>query len=399
MRLQWGDEEQRFLAELRAWLDEHAPSAEVMDADPPRSTGHIPAWAKAWQQQLFDARWLIPGLGPELGGRNAGPVEQLLYFEEMTNRALPRSTNWQGLAIIIPSILEAGTPEQIERFAMPSLRAERSWCLGMSEPNAGSDLAGLQTKAVRDGDVFVVNGQKIWTSGAADADWCLMFVRTDTTVAKHKGISCLLIDMRTPGVEVRPIEELAGGEHHDLAEVFLSDVVVPADQLLGPLNGGWPLTQVSLGHERATLWIDNAHFTKQDVQTLIGLADHPGTDGRPLRDDPRFRDAVAQRWIDSTAIELMGYRGFAKFTQGKASPEHSVLKLFSSEAMQQTFLTGADFVGPAGLDQGPVGREARVWSASWPLSYLRSFSQTIPGGTSEIQRNIIAERVLGLPRR
>ena len=399
MRLQWGDAEHEFLAELRAWLDAHAPSAAVMDADAPRSTGHIPAWAKEWQQQLFDARWLIPGLGPELGGRNAGPVEQLLYFEEMTTRALPRSTNWQGLAIIIPSILEAGTPEQIERFAMPSLRAERSWCLGMSEPNAGSDLAGLQTKAVRDGDVFVVNGQKIWTSGAADADWCLMFVRTDTGVAKHKGISCLLIDMHTPGVEVRPIEELIGGEHHDLAEVFLSDVVVPADQLLGPLNGGWPLTQVSLGHERATLWIDNAHFTKQDVQTLIGIADHPGTDGRPLRDDPRFRDVVAQRWIDSTAIELMGYRGFAKFTQGKASPEHSVLKLFSSEAMQQTFLAGADFVGPAGLDQGPVGHEARVWSASWPMSYLRSFSQTIPGGTSEIQRNIIAERVLGLPRR
>ncbi len=403
MKLTWEPSTVAFRAELQAWLDEHAPAEAVMRADPALSSAHYPAWARTWQNRLFDAGLLIPGLDPEHGGRRLGAVEQLVYHEELISRGLPRSTNWQGISIIVPSMLDHGTPEQIATFAMPALHAEQSWCLGMSEPNAGSDLAGLRTRADLRGDVFVVNGQKIWTSGAHHADWCLLFCRTDPTVAKHKGISVLLVDMRSPGIEVRPIKELLGpgpGEYQDLNEVFFTEVEVPAANLLGPLNGGWALTQSSLAHERAMLWIQSSFFVNDAAKALAALgATHVGVDGLPLATDARFRDVAAARAIDAHAIRCMGYRGFAKFVAGKASPEHSVLKLFSSEAMQHTLLAGLEAVGAQAVSIDPVGGPTMRWlTRSWGGAYLSSFGGTIPGGTSEIQRNIIAERVLGLPR-
>ncbi len=404
MKLSWEPQTIAFRDELCEWLDAHAPTRAEMQAEPALSSAHYPSWARPWQNRLFDAGLLIPGLGPEHGGRHLGAVEQLVYFEELISRSLPRSTNWQGISIIIPSMLEHGTPEQIASFAMPSLHAERSWCLGMSEPNAGSDLAGLKTRAEQHGDVFVVNGQKIWTSGAQDADMCMLFCRTDTTVAKHKGISVLLVDMRAPGIEIRPIKELLGpgpGEYQDLNEVFFTDVEVPAANLLGPRNGGWALTQASLAHERAMLWIQSSFFVNDAVTTLVELgARGSELDGARLGDDPRFRDVAASRAIDAFAIRCMGYRGFAKFMAGKATPEHSILKLFSSEAMQQTLLAGMEAVGAQAVDTDPIGGPTMRWiTRSWGGAYLGSFGGTIPGGTSEIQRNIIAERVLGLPRR
>ncbi len=396
MRLRWDEETERFRDELRSWLDAHAPSEELRRNEPALSAAHYPSWARAWQNQLFDAGLLIPGLGPEFGGRNLGPVEQLIYYEEFTSRQIPRSTNWTGVSIIVPSIIDFGTPEQIERFALPALHAETSWCLGMSEPNAGSDLANLQTKAVQQGDTFVVNGQKIWTSGAHHADWCLCFVRTDPTAKKHKGISCLLIDMKTPGIDVRPIEEITGGDVHDLNEVFFTDVEVPAENLLGPLHGGWPLTQGSLAHERAILWIENCFFVNDALDHLVAMVTERG-----VSRDPRIRDAVASKYIDAWALQCMGYRGFAKYVAGKATPEHSILKLFSSEVFQQTYLVGSEAVGPEAIDMADVVVRAdnRLFTGNWNQSWLASFAATIPGGTSEIQRNIVAERVLGLPRR
>ncbi len=294
MRLRWDEATERFRDELRAWLDEHAPPEELRQSEPALSAAHYPSWARPWQNLLFAEGLLIPGLGPEYGGRDLGPVEQLIYYEEFTSRQIPRSTNWTGVSIIVPSIIDFGTPEQIERFALPALHAETSWCLGMSEPNAGSDLAGLQTKAVPHGDTFVVNGQKIWTSGAHHADWCLCFVRTDPTAPKHKGISCLLIDMKTPGIEVRPIEEITGGDVHDLNEVFFTDVEVPAANLLGPLHGGWPLTQGSLAHERAILWIENCFFVNDALDHLMGLVRDP-RDGRRSEGPRRRRRQVHRR--------------------------------------------------------------------------------------------------------
>ena len=268
----------------------------------------------------------------------------------------------------------------------------------MSEPGAGSDLAGLSTRAVLDGDQFIVNGQKVWTSGAHHADWCLCFVRTDPDVPKHKGISALVIDMKSPGIEARPFAELTEPDYTDFNEVFFTDVSVPKSHLLGDLNQGWALTQVSLGHERAMLWIDYAYDVMRALDALIELGNQPGADGRLLRDNQVFRSRVAGFHVDSEALTLMGYRGFSKFMRGSAAPEHSLLKLYGSETLQEILAYGSECKGVESLDSEVMGPQ--MWrEGSWTTSYFRSFGGTIPGGTSDIQRNIIAERVLGLPRK
>ncbi len=316
MRLRYGEAEEAFRAELVAWIEEHAPPPERL-AEPKLSSAWMPPWAREWQRTLFDAGWLVPGWPPELGGRNATPAEQMIYFEEFTSRQLPRSNNPQGLGIISPSLRDYGTPEQQERWLLPTLRGEIAWSLGMSEPGAGSDLASLKTRAVLDGDHFVVNGQKVWTSGAHHSDWNMCFVRTDPDVPKHQGISVLVIDMKSPGVEARPFAELSEPDWYDFNEVFFTDVVVPKSHLLGELNRGWALTQGSLAHERAMLWIDYAYTARRAFGEMLALADGPGPHGKALRDDPTFRDDVAQYYVDTQAMMLMGYRGFAKHMKGQ----------------------------------------------------------------------------------
>jgi alkylation response protein AidB-like acyl-CoA dehydrogenase len=396
VRLQYGEAEEAFRAELIGWMEANLPPREVLSR-PKRSSADLPGWARDWQRKLFDAGWLVPGWPPELGGRNATPVQQMIYFEEMSAREIPRSLNPQGLGIIAPSLKDHGTPEQIERFLLPTLRAEIAWCLGMSEPTSGSDLASLRTRAVLDGDHFVVNGQKVWTSGAHHSDWCMCFVRTDPELPKHKGISALIIDMKTPGVEPRPFPELSDPDFTDFNEVFFTDVEVPRENLLGELNDGWRLTQGSLAHERAMLWIDYAYSLNRALDALIALGDEPGADGRRLGDHEVFRDQVAGVAIDAQAIMALGYRGFSKFMAGQAAPEHSLLKLFGSESVQRAMQIGFEADGIRGLDVTRLGPQ--MWrEGSWALQWMRSFGGTIPGGTSEIQRNIIAERVLGLPR-
>jgi alkylation response protein AidB-like acyl-CoA dehydrogenase len=396
VRLRYGPAEEAFRAELTAWLDDHLPSRDVMAA-PKRSSADLPPWARDWQRTLFDHGWLVPGWPPDLGGRDASPVEQMIYFEEMSRREIPRSLNPQGLGIIAPSIRDYGTDEQRERFLLPTLRAEIAWCLGMSEPSAGSDLASLRTRAVLDGDSFVVDGQKVWTSGAHHADWCLCFVRTNPDVPKHKGISALIIDMQTPGVQPRPFPELTEPDFTDFNEVFFDAVRVPRDQLLGEIDHGWPITQGSLAHERAMLWIDYAYSLDRAVRALVELGDEPAVGGGRIGDDPVYRDQVASIAVDARAILCMGYRGFSKFMAGKSAPEHSLLKLFGSESVQRALQLGTLALGVPGLDRKRLGPQ--MWrQGAWLTQWMRSFGGTIPGGTSEIQRNIIAERVLGMPR-
>jgi alkylation response protein AidB-like acyl-CoA dehydrogenase len=396
MRLRYGPAEEAFRVELTSWLDAHLPPREVLE-QPKRSSADLPPWARDWQRTLFDHGWLVPGWPPELGGRDASPVEQMIYFEEMSRREIPRSLNPQGLGIIAPSIRDYGTDEQRERFLLPTLRAEIAWCLGMSEPSAGSDLASLRTRAVRDGDTFVVDGQKVWTSGAHHADWCLCFVRTNTEVPKHKGISALIIDMQTPGVQPRPFPELTDPEFTDFNEVFFDAVRVPSTQLLGEVDHGWPITQGSLAHERAMLWIDYAYSLDRAVRALVALGDEPAAGGGRIGDDPVYRDRVATMAIDARAIRCMGYRGFSKFMAGKSAPEHSLLKLFGSEAVLRALQIGTTALGAPGLERARKGPQ--MWrEGAWLTQWMRSFGGTIPGGTSEIQRNIIAERVLGMPR-
>jgi alkylation response protein AidB-like acyl-CoA dehydrogenase len=389
-----------FRAQLRAFLVANLPPPEAR-TERVRSSAHIPEWARRWQRHLFDEGWLVPGWPPEYGGRNATPVQQMVYFEELVTLGVPRSCNPQGLSIITPSMLDYGTEEQRQRYALPTLRAELSWCLGMSEPDAGSDLAGLRTRAELHGDRFVVNGQKVWTSGAHDADYCFCFVRTDPKAPKHAGISVLVIDMRAPGIQTRPLPELTDPERADFNEVFFTDVEVPAENLVGELHHGWAIAGASLAHERGMLWISESTGLDRVVDHVVATAASPLPGGRRLADDPVLRDTVARAYTRSQALKFLGYRGFAKFAKGMQSPEHSVLKLLGSETRRNLCLDLAEALGPAGidLDRRDAPPDGRRDDEAWVAHWLRSFSGTIAGGTSEIQRNIIAERVLGLPRR
>jgi alkylation response protein AidB-like acyl-CoA dehydrogenase len=401
VQLHYDAETEAFRAELRAWLDRNQPTPEERRAEPMQSSAHMPEWSRRWQRRLFDAGLLVPGWPPELGGRNLPAVQQLVYHEELAKRRLPRSGNPQGLGIIAPSILDYGSDFLKEKYLQRTLRAELSWCLGMSEPGAGSDLAGLSTRAEVHDDHFVVTGQKIWTSGAHHADRCFCFVRTDPDAAKHRGISVLIIDMTAPGVEARPLPELTDPDRADFDEVFFDRVVVPRDHLVGPLNQGWSISAGSLAHERGMVWLTGAARLDGTLARLLALGRERTVDGRRLGQSESFRDAVAGLYVDAQALWFMGYEGFAKFARGQVSPEHSVLKLFGSEISQRAARLATEVLGADALDV-----EFDGWSfdesrgpAPWMRQYLLSFGATISAGTSEIQRNVIAQRVLGLPRR
>ncbi len=379
-----------FRAEFVAFLDEHLP-AEAGAFERPRSSSHVPEWARRWQRLLFDSGWLLPGNPPEFGGRNATLLQQYVHLEELGRRRIYRSFNPQGVGIIAASLLTFGTPAQQQRWAVPILRAEITASLGMSEPGAGSDLASLTTRAVLDGDHFVVNGQKVWTSGAHDADVLLTFVRTDPNVPKHKGISVLLIPTDAPGVVRRPFASMCDSDELDFNEVFFTDVHVPAENLVGELNGGWRVATGSLGHERVMLWmgyVDLLHDLTADFSPSGSLE----------------QDRYASLVMDAYALRLLGSAALARAARGEEDvPAQSVLKLLGSEALQRASEDALDSAGADGLAYravtapfAPLNLDSHY--RSWFDRYARTFAATIAGGTSEIQRNIIAERVLGLPR-
>ncbi|HEV7761553.1 MAG TPA: acyl-CoA dehydrogenase family protein [Acidimicrobiales bacterium] len=393
MRLTFGDEVEAFRQEFLGWLADNRPTAEEMAQEPAVSSAHVPGWARRWTRRMFDAGWLVPGWPPERGGRDAGPVETLVYQEELTKAGIPRTTNPQGLGIVAPSILDYGSDEQIRDYALPVLRGEKAACLGMSEPGAGSDLASLSTRAVLDGDRFVINGQKVWTSGANYADFCFLFCRTDPEAPKHKGISVVLVDMSTPGITVRPLAEIVQPEHPDLNEVFFSDVLVPAQNLVGQMNNGWAMASGSLAHERGMVWLSSVMQLESGIDEL--LTEAPTTLARL---DPTERAMVADGLvgsiIDATAARCLGYRGFAKLVRGGSAPEQALMKMFSSEAQRRLARRGAEMGADRAVDVDPD----QTSEGSWMEQYFRRFGGTISAGSSEIQRNIIAEKVLGLPR-
>ena len=393
MRLTFGPEVESFREEFLAWLAGNRLTDEEMAAEPAVSSAHVPEWASRWTRRMFDAGWLVPGWPPERGGRNAGPIETLVYLEELTRAGIPRTTNPQGLGIIAPSILDYGNAAQIRDYAMPVLRGERAACLGMSEPGAGSDLASLSTRAVLDGDSFVINGQKVWTSGANYADFCFLFCRTDPQAPKHKGISVVLVDMATPGITVRPIAQIARPEYPDLNEVFFSDVVVPKENLVGKLNNGWAMASGSLAHERGMVWLSGVLGLERQMAAVL-----PEARAALARLAPAERavvaDGLVQSAIDAAAARCLGYRGFAKLVRGGSAPEQALMKVFTSEANRRLALRAADLRGPGATEIGATPDSDETWMER----YFITFGGTISAGSSEIQRNIIAEKVLGLPR-
>jgi len=394
MQLAFDADVEAFRAEFVAFLDEHLPD-EAATVQRSHSSSDVPIWARRWQRLLFDHGWLLPGNPPEFGGRNATVLQQYVHAEELSRRRIYQSFNPQGVGIIAASILSFGTSEQKQRWAVPILRAEMTASLGMSEPGAGSDLASLRTRAVpgsdSQGDHFVVDGQKVWTSGAHDADVLLTFVRTDPDAPKHKGISVLLIPTDSPGVTRRAFASASDREDLDFNEVFFTDVRVPVENLVGPLNQGWRVATGSLGHERTMLWMGYA----DQLQELTA-------DFRPS--GALERDLYATLGMESEALRLLGSVALARAARGEEDvPSLSVLKLLGSEAVQTATGHVLSAAGTDGLvhpattgPYAPLNLDSHY--GSWFDRYFRSFAATIAGGTSEIQRNIIAGRILGLPR-
>jgi alkylation response protein AidB-like acyl-CoA dehydrogenase len=388
VHLAWDESDERFRGDLSSFLEHHCPPEARAGKDfVGGEEMSIPTWAREWQATLFDHGWMIPGYPPELGGRNATPTQTLIYLEELARQGIVRSVHFGGYAIVGPSLLEFGNDEQ--RSMVPAaIRGDTVWCVGMSEPDAGSDLANLQTRAVLDGESFVVNGQKVWTSYAMVAQKCFCYVRTDPTAAKHKGISVLIIDLDTPGVEVRPLRQINGGS--EFAEVFFSDVVVPRENLVGELDNGWRITMGSLAHERGGLWVEGVFGCLRAVEGLVELVKRRGLDA-----DPGVRRRVAAAFAQVSSLRAMGYKGFAGFSQGSSAPEHSYMKLATSELRKELFELGMELQGPYGAVVDPERSEER---ARWQRGFFVGLAATIGGGTSEIQRNVVATRVLGLPR-
>jgi alkylation response protein AidB-like acyl-CoA dehydrogenase len=387
VKLAWSDDDEAFRAELVAFLDAYAPP-EVrkgydFQGDVEDEHDLVPRFMREWQATLFDHGWMIPGYPPELGGRNCTPVQTLIFLETLASRRILRSAHFPGYAIVAPSLLDFGDDEQ-KGLAPAAIRGDTIWCIGMSEPNAGSDLAALQTRAELRDDHFVVNGQKVWTSYATVAQKCFCYVRTDPARPKHKGISLLIIEMDTPGIDVRPLRHISGTA--GFAEVFFTDVVVPRVNLVGSLHGGWAITQGSLAHERAGLWVEGVARFEHTIDGLVALAREMHRDR-----DPVVRRKIAAMYELATSLRALGYKGFASFAQGSSAPEHSYMKLATSEAGKAAFELGMEIVGPDAPRTGPA-------TERFVHGFFMSFAGTIAGGSSEIQRNIIAQRVLGLPR-
>ncbi|MCK0092065.1 acyl-CoA dehydrogenase [Rhodococcus sp. HNM0563] len=390
MQLSYDDDVEAFRAEFVAFLEANLPD-EADATERSTSSADMPEWARRWQRLQFDNGWLLPGNPPEFGGRNATLIQQAVHLEELSKRRIYHSFNPQGLGIIAASILSFGTEEQKQKWAARILRAEITAALGMSEPGAGSDLAGLRTRAVLDGDHFVVNGQKVWTSGAHHADVLLTFVRTDPNAPKHKGISVLLIPTDTPGVVRRPFASIADKDDRDFNEVFFEDVRVPAENLIGEINQGWSVANGSLGHERTLLWLSFADRLEDLVVDF---------EPRTVIDRDRYATLV----MDLQALRLLGSAALARESRGEQDVASlSVLKLLGSEAIQRSAEHALDAEGAEGLVHPASTAPYTPWnldnfSSSWFERFARSFAGTIAGGTSEIQRNIVAQRVLGLPR-
>ncbi|MFI9412488.1 acyl-CoA dehydrogenase family protein [Nocardia gamkensis] len=390
MQLTFDPDVEAFRAEFVAFLTAHLPS-EAEATERSLSSAHVPEWARRWQRLLFDNGWLLPANPPEFGGRNATVLQQYVHLEELSKRRIYHSFNPQGVGIVAASLLSFGTDEQKRRWAVPILRAEITAALGMSEPGAGSDLASLRTRAVRDGDEYVVDGQKVWTSGAHAADVLLTFVRTDPTAPKHRGISVLLIPTDSPGVTRRPFPSVCSPDDLDFNEVYFEGVRVPAANLIGAPNRGWSVATGSLGHERTLLWLGYA----DRLEDLLG-------DFRPRT--AFDRDAYAKLVMDAHALRLLGSAALAREARGEQDVAAlSILKVLGSEAVQSASEQALNAAGVDGLAHPAMSSRPNFlnldhFSAGWFERYIRSFAGTIAGGTSEIQRTIIAERVLGLPR-
>jgi alkylation response protein AidB-like acyl-CoA dehydrogenase len=377
MDLTFSDSELAFRDELRAWFDANDPGTEpVGDEDV-----HY-QWRRDFQRRLADDGWAAVHWPTEYGGRGATMTESAIFFEELGRAGAPLPANVLGLLLAGPTIMTWGTPAQKERHLSPILTAEEIWCQGFSEPDAGSDLAAVKTRAVRDGDEWVVTGQKVWTSGAQYAKWCMLVARTDSEAAKHKGLTYFLMDMDQEGVEVRPLRQITG--ESEFNELFIDGARIPDANLLGGEGNGWKVALTTLMNERAGL----AFFLQVRMRQLLDLLFTEAAASGQL-DDPVIADRLGELHLKAEVLRLTAYRGLTAIEKyGQPGPEGSLTKWMWSETNQQLTQFAADLLGPAALTAG----------GKWSYELLRARGNSIEGGTTEVLKNIVAERVLGLPK-
>jgi alkylation response protein AidB-like acyl-CoA dehydrogenase len=376
MDLTFSDRELAFRDELRAWLAANDPGPE-----PATEEAHF-AWRRDFQRRLYEGGWAAVHWPPEYGGRGATLMQSAIFFEELGRARAPLAANVLGILLGGPTLMAWGTSEQKDRFLGPILSGEEIWCQGFSEPDAGSDLAALKTRAVPDGDGWRVTGQKVWTSGAQHAKWCMLVARTDGEAAKHKGLTYFLMDMEQEAVQVRPLRQITG--ESEFNELFIEDAWIAGDCVVGGVGNGWNVALTTLMNERAGL----AFFLQVRLRRLLDdlIAE---AQARGLLDDDVVADRLGALHVKAELLRLTAYRGLTAIERyGQPGPEGSLTKWMWSDANQELVQLAAELLGPEALVQG----------SRWGYELLRARGNSIEGGTTEILKNIVAERVLGLPR-
>src|SRR5580698_5746675 len=394
MDFTWSAEQDAYRMDVRKWLEANRPQSLARGEDP-EAGGDDAVWQrlKAWHKKLYHAGWAGLTWPKEYGGRGATFIEQVIFQQELGRLNLPMGCNVLGVIMTGPALMQWGTDEQKKRYLNPILAGDEIWCEGMSEPGAGSDLASIQCRAELKGDEFVVNGQKVWTTIAHRADFVQLFVRTDPDVPKHKGMSALLVDMKSPGVTVRPLKQITGDSEFN--EIFFEDVRVPKENLLGPINMGWQVLVSTLMHERIGIG-ETLGGSEQLLAHIVDLAKRCKVNGKPAYEDPSIRQQIAQFACEVAAKKYSGMRSLTKRLKGQPpGAEASISKMVSTELSQRMVKYATRLLGEYALleRKSPFAPDG-----DWLRRILASESMTIAGGTSAVQRNMIGERILGLPK-
>ena len=385
-------DEAAFRAEVRTFLEANATLRRPDEAAHRARYAEGPealARGKAWQARKYDAGFAGITWDPRWGGRGGTPIQQVIYSQEESRYAVPRGYFEIGLGMCIPTMIAYAAPAQLERHVRPALRGEEIWCQLFSEPAAGSDVAGLRTRAERDGDDWIINGQKIWTSGAHYCDYGILLVRTDPGAAKHDGLTMFFLDMKSPGVEVRRIKQISGTSNFN--EVFFTDVRIPDAQRLGAVGAGWKVSITTLMNERLAV----GEAPGPDAADLLALARTLEIDGEPALESSAVRERLADWYVRTQGLKYTRFRSITALSRGQTpGPEASIAKVVSAGKLQEIATYGTDLIGMAGAVMDPELAPMQAW---FQEAVLYSPGSRIAGGTDEILRNIIAERVLGLP--
>ncbi|MFA7596834.1 MAG: acyl-CoA dehydrogenase [Novosphingobium sp.] len=396
MDFNYSEEEQRFRSEVRAWLADALPKGWGKTVFEPEDEDERAHFRIDWERKLYEGGWSGISWPKKYGGRGATLVEQGIFAEELARAQAPEGINVIGRNLAATTLMHHGSEAQRERYLPKILSADEIWCQGFSEPNAGSDLASSRCRADLDGDEFVINGQKIWTSFAQYSQWCILLARTDQSAPKHKGLSFFLVDMSTPGITIRPLTQISGEKEFN--ETFFENVRIPKENLVGELNDGWRIAMTTLSYERgAEDALARQIRFKQELDLLIETAGQVELGEGKAIDNPAVRQRLAQSIVDLELMRMNCLREFSKAIKGeKPGPESSMMKLYWSHVAQDMADMSIEILGPEGLLM--QGDEDALARGRFPMSCLQSRAFTIYSGTSEIQRNIIAERVLGLPK-